>query len=261
MPFSDHQLELDGCRTHYRRGGRSSSDAAPLVFLHGASGAPVVLPFMERLAERFDIIVPDHPGYGQSDEPEWLENIHDVAYFYLDFLAALKLERAVIVGSSMGGWIALEMAVRNTARIGSLVLVSPAGVAAKGAEPADIFLLAPEDMTRKLFSEQKYADERLAMPVTPESIDLALKNRHTTARLAWEPRLHDPFLAKWLHRIDVPVAIVWGKDDQILPVGIAHELKRLLPKAQLHIFERCGHLPQVEKEAEFCELVVRFACS
>src|SRR3954465_11622411 len=136
MPFSDHQLELDGCRTHYRRGGRSSSDAAPLVFLHGASGAPVVLPFMERLAERFDVIVPDHPGYGQSEEPDWLENIHDVAYFYLDFLAALKLERAVIVGSSMGGWMAMEMAVRNTSRIGSLVLVTPPGTAPKRAPPA-----------------------------------------------------------------------------------------------------------------------------
>src|SRR4051812_12325664 len=177
MPFSDHQLELDGCRTHYRRGGRSASDAAPLVFLAGASGAPVVLPFMEKLAERFDVVVPDHPGYGQSDEPEWLENIHDVAYFYLDFLAALKLEKTAIVGSSMGGWMAMEMAVRNTSRIASLVLVSPAGVRAEGAAPADIFLLSPEDMIRKLFHDRKYAEERLAAPVTPESIDLALKNR------------------------------------------------------------------------------------
>src|SRR5919206_4241152 len=143
MPFTDHHLELDKCKTHYRRAGKGT----PVVFLHGASGAPVVLPFMEKLASRFDVIVPDHPGYGQSDEPEWLENIHDVAYFYLDFLAALQLERAVIIGSSMGGWMAMEMAVRNTARIASLVLVSPAGIKAEGAEPADIFLLPPEEMT------------------------------------------------------------------------------------------------------------------
>ena len=256
MPFTDHFIEVDGCRTHYRRAGKG----APLVFLAGASGAPVVLPFMEKLAERFDVVVPDHPGYGQSDEPEWLENIHDVAYFYLDLLAALKLEKSVIVGSSMGGWMALEMAVRNTSRIGSLVLVSPAGVRAKGADPADIFLLSPEDMVRHLFHDQKYADERLAAPVTPESIDLGLKNRHTTARLAWEPRLHDPMLPKWLHRIDVPVSIVWGAEDRVLPVGIAHELKRLLTRAELKIFERCGHLPHVEKMQEFCDLVVRFAC-
>lgn len=256
MPFTDHFIDIDRCRTHYRRAGKG----APLVFLHGASGAPVVLPFMEKLAARFDVLVPDHPGYGQSDEPEWLENIHDVAYFYLDFLAALKLEKAVIVGSSMGGWMAMEVAVRDTSRIGSLVLVSPAGLFAPGVEPADIFLLPQEDMIRKLFHDQKHAEERLAAPVTPEAIDLGLKNRHTTARLAWEPRLHDPFLTKWLHRIDVPVSIVWGAQDEILPVGTAHELKRLVPKAELKIFERCGHLPHVEKADEFCDLVVRFAC-
>src|SRR2546426_9442253 len=132
MPFTDHTVAIDGCRTHFRRGGKG----APLVFLHGASGAPVVLPFMEKLAQRFDVLVPDHPGYGQSDEPEWLENIPDVAYFYLDFLAHLKLERAVIVGSSMGGWMAMEMAGRNTSRIGSLGLVSPAGIPTHGAEAA-----------------------------------------------------------------------------------------------------------------------------
>ena len=255
MPFTDHFAELDGCRTHYRRAGKGT----PLVFLHGAGGAPIVLPFMEKLATRFDVIVPDHPGYGQSAEPAWLENIHDAAYFHLDFLAALKLEKAVIVGSSMGGWMAMEMAVRNTSRIASLVLVSPAGIQAPGAEPADIFLLQQEDMIRSLFHDPELAEARLAIPATPESIDLDLKNRHTTARLAWEPRLHDPHLPKWLHRIDVPVHILWGREDRILPVGIGHELKRLMPKAELTVLERCGHLPHVEKMEEFCELVFR-AC-
>jgi pimeloyl-ACP methyl ester carboxylesterase len=255
MPFTDHTLEVARCKTHYRRGGKGR----PVVFLHGASGAPVVLPFMEKLATRYDVVVPDHPGYGASDEPEWLENIHDVAYFYLDFFAALKLEKAVVIGSSMGGWMALEMAVRNTGRIGSLVLVSPAGHFAEGARPADIFLLPQEEMVRKLFHDPKYAAQRLAIPETPESIDLGLKNRHTTARLAWEPRLHDPHLPKWLHRIDVPTSIVWGAQDQILPVATAHDLKRLIPDAELNIFENCGHLPQVEQMEKFCDVVFRFA--
>src|SRR3989440_11805605 len=89
MPFTDHSVTIDGCKTHYRRGGKG----APLVFLHGASGAPVVLPFMEKLAQRFDVLVPDHPGYGQSDEPEWLENLHRVAYFFLPLLAPPQLQR------------------------------------------------------------------------------------------------------------------------------------------------------------------------
>ena len=250
MSFSDSFVEVDGCKTHLRRGGKGE----PLLFLHGASGAPAIMPFMEKLAQRFEVLVPEHPGWGKSDEPEWLENIHDVAYFYLDFLKALGLSRVTIVGSSMGGWIAMEMAVRDTARMKSLVLVSPAGIAAPGVLPADIFLMAPEDLVRNLFVDEKLVQARLSAPV---DVDETLKNRHTVARLAWEPRLHDPHLPKWLHRIDVPVKIIWGKQDRILPVGILDEMKRLMPGAKTLVLENCGHLPHAEKVDEFVDFVCR----
>jgi pimeloyl-ACP methyl ester carboxylesterase len=251
VEFAESFVELNGCRIHLRRAGKGQ----PLLFLHGASGAPVIMPFMRTLAGSFDVLVTEHPGYGRSDEPEWLENIHDMAYFYLDFLEKLDLKDLVLVGSSMGGWIAAELAVRDTSRLKSVVLVSPAGLSAPGVLPADIFLLPPEDMVRALFLDQKLADARLAEPVTPESIDMALKNRHTTARLAWEPRLHDPHLAKWLHRIDVPVTIVWGEQDRILPVGLAAEFKKHLPGAKLEIIPNCGHLPHAEKHDQFVRIV------
>jgi pimeloyl-ACP methyl ester carboxylesterase len=250
MTFTDGYVEVDGCKTHLRRGGRGE----PLLFLHGANGAPVVLPFMEKLAQRFDVLIPEHPGYGKSDEPEWLENIHDIAYFYLDFLKQLNLKNVTVVGSSMGGWIAMEMAVRDTSRLKSLVLSSPAGIAAPGVRAADIFLMAPEEMVRNLFVDQKLAEARLAQP---EDIDISLKNRHTTARLAWEPRLHDPYLPKWLHRIDVPVKILWGRQDRILPVAFVDVCRKLLPKAEISILENCGHLPHAEKPDEFVEIICR----
>ena len=175
--------------------------------------APAILPFMEKLAQRFEVLVPEHPGYGLSDEPGWLENIHDVAYFYLDFLKSLNLHKTILIGSSLGGWIAMEMAVRDTSRIKSVLWSR--GNRAPGVQPADTFLMSPEELARQLFHDQ-LAAARLAEPVTPESIDLSLKNRHTTARLAWEPRFHDPHLPKWLHRIDVPVQIIWGDEDRIL---------------------------------------------
>jgi pimeloyl-ACP methyl ester carboxylesterase len=253
MTFTQTFIEVDGCKVNLRRGGNGE----PLVFLHGASGAPAIMPFMEKLAARFDVLVPEHPGYGLSDEPGWLDNIHDVAYFYLDFLRALELTNVTLVGSSMGGWIAMEMAVRDTSRIKSLVLASPAGVAVPGVQPADIFLLSPEELVRSLFFDQRLAEARLAEPVTPESIDIALKNRHTTARLAWEPRLHDPCLPKWLHRIGVPVKIVWGREDRILPAKIADELKRLMPRAELHLLDNVGHLPHAEKPDLFCDIVCK----
>ena len=160
----------------------------------------------------------------------------------------------------MGGWIAMEMAVRDTSRLSSMVLVSPAGVAAPGVTPADIFLMAPEVLVGNLFFDERLAAARLAVPETPESVDIALKNRHTSALLGWEPRLHDPCLPKWLQRIDVPVKIIWGEQDKILPVGFLKEYKRLLPKAEIDIFKDCGHLPHAEKAEQFCESVVRFAC-
>ena len=253
MNFSDDFIEINGCRTHLRRGG----SGAPLLYLHGASGAPLIMPFMEKLAARFEVLVPEHPGFGLSEEPEWLDNIHDLAYFYLDFLRRLDLRRVTLVGSSLGGWTALEMAVRDTSRVASLVLVGPAGISVPGVQPADIFLWSNEELVRNLFYDAKLAEARLAEPVTPESIDIALKNRHTSARLAWEPRLHDPHLAKWLHRIDVPVKIIWGKEDRLLPVAFAQEFKRLIPHAALHIVEGAGHLPQAEKPDLFIELVCK----
>jgi len=145
--------------------------------------------------------------------------------------------------------------------IKALVLVSPAGISAPGVQPADTFLMSPEDLARHLFHDPRLAEARLAEPATPESIDIALKNRHTTARLAWEPRFHDPHLWKWLHRIDIPVQIVWGEQDRILPLAFLDEFKKRIPKAQVHVMKEAGHLPHVEKPQEFCDLVTGFVQS
>jgi pimeloyl-ACP methyl ester carboxylesterase len=255
MAFSQRFIEVDGCRINLRRGGSGE----PLLYLHGGNGAPEVLPFMEKLAQRFDVLVPEHPGFGASDEPEWLENMHDLAYFYLDVLESLELRRVHLVGSSLGGWLALEMAVRDASRVKSLVLVGPAGISVPGVTPGDIFLWSPEELARNLFFDPVLAEKMLAQPMTPELLDVSLKNRHTVARLGWEPRMHDPFLHKWLHRVRVPVKIVWGEADKILPVAYAREFGRLMPGAEIEIIPRCGHLPQAERPEEFCDIVMRFS--
>ena len=255
MAFGQRFIDVDGCKLNLRRGGSGE----PLLYLHDAGGAPAVLPFMEKLAERFDVLVPEHPGFGASDEPGWLENMHDLAYFYLDVLESLELRGVHLVGSSLGGWLALEMAVRDASRLKSLVLVGPAGISVPGVSPGDVFLWSPEELARNLFFDPALAEKMLAQPVTPELLDVSLKNRHTVARLGWEPRMHDPFLHKWLHRVNVPVKIIWGEADKILPVAYAREFKRLMPGAEIDIIPRCGHLPQAERPEEFCDIVMRFA--
>ncbi|HYV87220.1 MAG TPA: alpha/beta fold hydrolase, partial [Candidatus Polarisedimenticolia bacterium] len=118
------KLAVRGCNITMMRGGAGR----PLLMLHGAGGAGTWLPYMADLAARHDVIVPEHPGFGQSDTPDWLDTISDLANFYLDFLDQLDLNNVDLVGHSLGGWIAAELAARNTRRLASLTLVCSAGI-------------------------------------------------------------------------------------------------------------------------------------
>ncbi len=252
MDFKEEKLKLDGCTTTLKRGGKGPQ----LLYLHGASGAAAVAPFMQELAKDYDVLVPEHPGFGGSDEPAWLDNIHDLAYFYLEFLEKLQLKQTIIVGSSLGGWLALEIAVRSQERIRALSLVGPSGIYVPGLPRGDLFLWSPEERVRNLFVDQSIAERMLALPV---DIDVALKNFYTVGKLAWEPRLHNPHLRKWLHRIKVPTQIIWGDTDKVLPAGYAAEFGKLIPGSRVDIVANCGHLPQAEKPQEFLRLLRDFA--
>lgn len=248
-------VTIAGCRTYVMRGG----EGPPLLYLHGAGGG-VWQPFMARLSRRFEVIAPEHPGFGRTDTPDWFETIHDVAYFYLDLMEALDLRGAHVIGSSLGGWIAAEVAVRSTARMASLTLIGPSGLHVKGVPKPDIFLWTPEEATRALYHDQRLAEAVLAQPVTEEALDRQLKNRFAAARLMWAPRGFDPHLEKWLHRIRVPALVVWGAEDRYLPAGpYAARWGELLPRAEVRIIEACGHVPQVEQADALCDAFEAFA--
>jgi pimeloyl-ACP methyl ester carboxylesterase len=255
--MGDHttsNIAVRGCNIALMRGGSGH----PLVFLHGASGASAWLPCMGALAEKFDVIVPEHPGFGASDTPDWLDTIHDLAYFYLDVLADLDLGRVHLVGVSLGGWIAAELAVRDTRRLASLTLVSAAGIHVKDVEQIDPFLRTDEQRIRDFFYDQKCADEMVARLLRPELEDVAMKNRTTTAKLVWQPRGYDPHLHKWLHRIDVPTLLLWGANDRLFPQAYAFAYQRLIPGSKAVIIPECGHLPHVEKPAVFVSELADF---
>src|SRR5262245_17902332 len=107
-----------------RRGG----SGPPLLFLHGANGLPLWLPVFDLLAKHFEVLVPEHPGFGASDNPPWMRNVGDLAMYYLDFIDTLTPHHVHVVGQSLGGWAAAEVAVRNCSRIASLSLLAPAGI-------------------------------------------------------------------------------------------------------------------------------------
>jgi pimeloyl-ACP methyl ester carboxylesterase len=246
VDYSTSVIAVRGCRIRLMRGGAGD----PLVVLHGASGA-AWLPFMQKLAQKFDVIAPENPGFGESDIPDWLDNIHDLAYFYLDLMDELKLDGVHLVGLSLGGWIAAELAVRSTRRLASLTLAGAAGLYVAGVEQMDAFLRTEEQRLRDFFHDPKKADEMIARVLHPDMEDIALKNRTTVAKLVWQPRDHDPHLAKWLHRIDVPTLLIWGDHDRMFPKEHALAYQRSIPGAKVVIVPECGHVPQIEKPDAF----------
>lgn len=255
VSFTQETREVSGCRISLKRGGSGRT----LLYLHGADGASRVEGFMEELASEYEVLVPEHPGFGESQTPPWLDDIHDLAYFYLELMDQLDLRDALLVGASLGGWLALEIAVRNSSRICGMSLLAPSGIHVAGLPKGDIFLWSPEDRLRNLFHDPSIAARLLSVAPTAEEIDRTTRNHFTFARLAWEPRLFDPALHKWLHRIKRPVQIIWGANDKLLPVGYAAEYGRRITGARVDIVPACGHLPHVEKPQEFLRLFREFA--
>jgi pimeloyl-ACP methyl ester carboxylesterase len=253
MDFISRELVVAGSPVHYRELG---ADLRPtLLFLHGAGGAESALPFLQRFAGQLRIIVPDLPGFGRSPDPAWLDNIHDAAYACLDFIESLDLRDLHLVGTSLGGWIALELAVRNASRLASLTVIGAAGIRPGQIPTGDLFMWSPEERVRRLVADPALAERILALPQTPEQSDIAMRNHFTTAKLCWEPRFFDPNLEKWLHRIRVPTHVIWGAEDRLFPVEYGRKLAGLLPGSRLSVMAGCGHLPQVEHPDRLAELV------
>lgn len=241
----DHEVTFPvvaGTRIRQFRGG--AGDAA--VFLHGGAGLAVWTPFFQKIAERNDLRVPEHPGFGQSDNPQWLNAVADLALFYLDYLDTIDAEKIHLIGNSFGGWIAAELASRDCSRLKSLTLIGPSGLApATGA--ADIFRWSHEESTRNLFHNQAIADRILGAPAGPEQLAALVKNQTTVVRLGAATRLVNPELARWLHRIKVPAHIVWGAEDKLCPAATASVWAAHMPDAKVTIVPEAGHLPHAEK--------------
>ncbi len=234
-------VTVDGHTLGYQRAGHGPT----VLYLPGEGDRWTWEPWLAELARQYDVIVADHPSFGGSDVPAWLDDVHDLAYFYLDVIDALKLDRIHLIGHALGGWIACELAIRDAHRLASLTLIASAGLRVVGVPKLDTFIIPPEAVVRAHYSDQTLADAALAFVPSAEQADIALANRFATARLMWQPR-HDLRLPKWLHRVTVPTLIIWGEDDQVIPIAYAHEFARLIPGARIAIIPHCGHLPHLE---------------
>jgi pimeloyl-ACP methyl ester carboxylesterase len=246
------RLEVGSGAVQILRGG----EGPPLLFLHAAGGAGTWPPFHGLLARRFEVIAPDHPGFGGSDDLPEVEAIDDLVYHYLEVLDRLGLERVSVVGGSLGGWIAAELAVHSPERVERLALLGAAGLRIPGHMATDLFLMTPDQQVATLYKHP----ERAVFPAEPD-IDFILAMQRDMAGLArygWAPYLNNPKLERRLHRITVPTLVLWADEDRVVPIEHARRYAERIPKATLRILEDCGHAMYFERPEAFADAVIEF---
>ena len=229
-------------RISYRQAG----NGPPLIWLHWLWGEPDWMDQHRRLAERFTVYVPDLPGYGQSTLPEWARRPSELALILLKFLDALALERPIVVGSCVGGWVAAETAVLRPQRLSKLILIDPLGLTNDWTKMPNVFYADPAAVPGFFFADTSLAQARAYVPDRSEWIETFLENRLTSSLLLFDPYLHSRTLAHRLHLLTTPTLVLWGREDPLLSADHADLWTSLIAGSKSVLIPGAGHLPYVE---------------
>jgi pimeloyl-ACP methyl ester carboxylesterase len=251
-------VSVSGVKAEFLEAGSGK----PLLFLH-SSWAPDAFSsdYLGELAKTHKVIAPYHPGYGHNPRPKHFRGVEDIAYFYLDLMQQLGLTGVTLAGASFGGWIASEIAVRSTARISQLILVSPFGIKVGSAETRDFtdFWAVDDNARRDLeFSMPEFRSiDYLSKP--EEEVFMIARGREAEALYGWKPFMHNPQLKHWLHRVDVPTLVIAGDDDRIVAKENINAYTRLIPNSRIETIAGAGHHPHIEQPSAFSRCVDAFA--
>jgi len=241
---------------------RRDGSGAPLVVIHGELGVPGWLESFAKLAEQYDVIVPSLPGYGRSARPEWIMSVHDLAAWITWFARDLDLRTPVnVIGCSLGGWAAAEIATVAPQFFNKLVIVGAMGIKPKQGEIFDYFLESGLTGLRRAFHRPEQSSEFMrywGKEWTPGEADLVEQHREMTCRLAWRPYMHSLTLRHLLPGAATPTLLVWGREDAITPLECGEIYRTAIPRSRLAVIENCGHMPEMEQPAEFARLVGDF---
>lgn len=251
-----------------RKGIRSrllvAGDGPPLVWLHGAGGLyDDDEPLLERLAQRYRVLAPEWPGYGEEANEDALEDMLDFALHGWDVIEALNLERPVLAGHSMGGMIAAEMACLAPGALSKLVLVGSAGLFLDAHPIPDLFAMLPFEMAAALFHDPKDGERFLTRGVD-FSDNEALTNFMVgnARRLGTAGKILFPIpnrrLSKRLYRVTTDTLLLWGRSDKFIPPLYAERFKALIPHAEIALIDEAGHMLPYEQPAAAAEAIEKF---
>ncbi|MBP6004730.1 MAG: alpha/beta hydrolase [Pyrinomonadaceae bacterium] len=264
--FSQAQQEKSvtvfGAKINYIEAGDPGKPK--IILLHGLGGSSANwMTNTAALAQNYHVIVLDQLGFGKSDKPSLKYRVATFADFLDKFMSELKIDKASLVGNSMGGWVAGLMAIKYSSRVEKIVLADAAGVVPANYSEADLYQL--NNSTR---DEIRANMKRIfANPLFQNNE--ALVDQFMTARVTANDggtinsviesiKRKEDFLNDRLGEIKKPTLIIWGKQDGLLPVADAYTFNKGIAGSELVIFDGCGHLPQFEKAAEFNKAVLAF---
>jgi pimeloyl-ACP methyl ester carboxylesterase len=232
----------------------------PILVLHGGAGPQSVAGLASALSRRAHVLVPTHPGFEGEPRPEWFDRLDDLALAYLELLERLDLRDALVIGSSVGGWIASEMAVYDTTRLSRLVLIDAIGIQVEGHPVADVSSLAPDQLLALSFHNPA-AFRVDPATVSPEQAKARAENIKTL--YVYDQKLNgsDPKLRRRLRRVNIPALVVWGESDRVADPEYGRAYAQALPNARFELIPEAGHLPQLEQPQRLLTLIWEFADS
>jgi len=249
-------VEICGVRTELARKGRGR----PILFLHPGQGFTGLGPALGQLAQWGEVFAPSHPGFGRTERPAAITTVDDLAYFYLDFIEALRLEEILLIGASFGGWLAAEIVVRCAHAMAGLVLVDPLGIKVgdrTSRDIADMHSASDEQLAALLYADPARHRPDYASFSEDDLLTVA-RNSEATTLYGWRPYMYNPRLLGRLHRIRIPTLILWGEEDRVVTPEYGRAYAAAIPGARFEAIARAGHLAMVEQPERCAGLVGEF---
>ncbi len=234
-------------------------EGRPFLLLHGGAGPQSVDWFADLLAtqEPARVIVPTHPGFGGTPRPEGLDSMRSLARVYAGLLDELGLSGVTVVGNSIGGWIAAEIALLGSSRVSGVVLVDAAGLVVPDYPAPDFFSLTLDQVAE--LSYYRPDAIRLDVDHMPDAVKAMMAGNRAALAVYGGPGMADPGLLDRLPDITVPVLAVWGEADRMIPVEHGRAYAKAIPGAGFLLIAEAGHLPQLETPDRLLAAVRDFA--